>query len=77
MKAGAFPASLLTGGGEEACVMDHKALPYLSGGSCMCITGICMLNATEGSAALEGGGVKKGNFISLLKKLPQITWGNI
>lgn len=56
--------------------MDYKALAHLSGGSCMCITGICM-HEIEGSAAHWGGGGRaewKSNFHSLLETLPQITW---
>lgn len=37
------------------CITDHKAEPYLSGGRLGTSQkeGICMLNETEGSAALE------------------------
>lgn len=73
MKSGAFPSSPLRGDGEEACTVDHKAVPYLSCGSCMSLTGRRNMHTqwNRGFSCNLGWGSK---FHSLLKTLPQITW---
>lgn len=76
MKAGALLSSLLTGGGEESCIMDHKAQTYLGCSSCMSLTGRRNMHIqwNRGFSCSLGWGSK---FHSFLETLPQVTWKNV